>query len=233
MKNVAKLIVLIISNLFTRMLDHRRTVIPRKLLYSIQTATMKNYHYRGVPFHKNPFDIAIYLRLLADLKPKVIVEVGSASGGTAKFFADQTNILELNTKVFSIDINPVQGSDQTNLTFLEGDIFRLEDSRLPEILRSVERPLLVVEDGPHTFEGCLSALNFFHKHMQPGDMIVIEDGNLREFGSRYLGLNDGPNRAVKVFLKSNPNQYFIRTDLCDLWGRNATWNTDGYLERIG
>jgi len=192
---------------------------------------MKNYHWRGLPFHKNPFDIAIYLKILQDLMPKVIIEIGSASGGSAKFFADQTKLLELGSSVYSLDINPVVGLNEKNLHFFEGDILRLEDSLVPKILKDAKRPLLVVEDGPHTFEGCLAALNFFHMHLEPGDMIVVEDGNLRDFGIRYLGLNDGPNRAVKEFLKFHSNQYTVRTDLCDFYGQNATWNTDGYLER--
>lgn len=220
-----------VTNIMRRRFDPRKTLIPPKLLGTIQEAMLENYRWRGLPFHKNPFDIAIYLKILQDLKPKVIIEIGSASGGSAKFFADQTKLLELGSSVYSLDINPVVGLNEKNLRFFEGDILRLEDSPVPKILKDAKRPLLVVEDGPHTFEGCLAALNFFHMHLEPGDMIVVEDGNLRDFGIRYLGLNDGPNRAVKEFLKFHSNQYTVRTDLCDFYGQNATWNTDGYLER--
>lgn len=230
-RNVGTFLVLSVANLLKRWLDPRRTIIPPKLLRTIQKASVEQYRWRGLPFAKNPFDIALYLKILWDLQPKVIIEIGSYRGGSAKFFADQTKILGLGTKVYSIDIDAVRGLDESNLHFFEGDVLNLEDSPLPEVLKSVDRPLLVVEDGPHTFEGCSAALDFFHPHLQPGDMIVIEDGNLRDFGNRYLGLDDGPNRAVKDFLKFHPSEYVIRTDLCDFFGRNATWNTNGYLER--
>lgn len=220
------------ANAVKRSLDRRRTIVPRRLLQSIQQGMM-DYRYRGILCTKNPFDLAIYLRLLYDLKPKTIIEIGSASGGAAKFFADQTKVLGIGTKVWSLDINPVCGFDEDNLFFLEGDILRLDDSPLRNILAEAEGPLLVIEDGPHTFQASLAALNFFKPHMKSGDIIVVEDGNLRDLGKLYLGLNDGPNRAVRKFLKANPKEFIVRIDLCDSFGRNATWNTDGYLEKVG
>lgn len=221
-----------VANAVKRARDPRRTVVPPKLLRKIQEGTMA-YRYRGIPCIKNPFDLAIYLSLLNTLKPKTIIEIGSASGGSAKFFADQTGLLGIGTKVWSLDIYPVLGLDEKNLTFLEGDIHRLEDSPLPGILAGAVGPILVIEDGPHTFEGSSAALEFFGQHLRIGDMIVIEDGNLRDLGDKYLRWDDGPNRAVKKFMSTRTNEFTIRVDLCDSFGKNVTWNTDGYLQKIG
>lgn len=221
-----------VANAVKRARDPRRTVIPRKLLRKIQAGTVA-YRYRGILCTKNPFDLAIYLSLLDTLKPKTIIEIGSASGGAAKFFADQTGLLGIGTKVWSLDIDPVLGLDEKNLTFLEGDIHCLENSPLPGILAMAVGPILVIEDGPHTFEGSFAALEFFEQHLRIGDMIVVEDGNLRDLGNQYLSYNDGPNRAVRKFMSTRTDEFTIRVDLCDSFGRNATWNTDGYLQKIG
>lgn len=178
---------------------------------------------------KNPFDVAIYLKLLWDLSPRTIIEIGSYGGGSGKFFADQTQVLGLDTKVWSFDIEPVESLDEENLKFLDADIHDLAQSDLPKILASAKRPILVVEDGPHTYEGCAAALKFFDDFLQPGDYIVVEDGNLRDMDE--LTFLDGPNRAIKEFLAANGDRYEVDLNYCDMFGRNMTWNTDGYLRR--
>lgn len=216
--------------LFSRIVDRRRTIVPKRLLTAVQDGTLR-YEYQGVRCTKNPFDLALYLKLLWDLKPQTIIEIGSAAGGSGRFFSDQSGLFGLDASVWSFDVHPVIGLDRPNLKFLYGDIHSLESSALPEILKTAKRPLLVVEDGPHTYEGCKAALTFFHEFLDVGDYIVVEDGNLRELG--YLSLEDGPNRAIKEFLGRRGAEYEVDLRYCDQFGRNVTWNTDGYLRRIG
>lgn len=212
-----------------KLTDVRRTILPGKVLTQIQRGA-HNYEYRGIRCIKNPFDLAIYLKVLWEMKPRTIFEIGSASGGSAKFFADQTAVLGLDTMVYSFDIKAVKGLDEDRLRFFEADIHNLEKSAIPDLLRHAERPILVIDDGPHTFEGCRASLEFFHPFLSPGDQFVVEDGNLRDLG--YLEYQDGPNRAIKEFLGKRGGDYEIAYDYCDTFGQNATWNTDGYLRRV-
>ena len=216
-------------SLLMRPFSGSRTVLPSGLLRTIQRGTM-NYSYRGSSMLKNPFDLAIYLLLLDQLMPRTIIEIGSAYGGSGRFFADQTRIRDLDTMVYSFDINPVTNSDRDNLRFLKADIHDLQASELPRLLATAPRPWLVVEDGPHTFEGSLAALQFFDEFLRPGDYIVVEDGNLLDLG--HFELRNGPVRAIRKFLQDRSENYVIDRELCDLYGRNATWNKDGYLKRI-
>lgn len=211
-----------------RVFDPDRSAIPRQLLVKIQDATFK-YSFDGVICIKNPFDLALYTLLLSKLRPKTIIEIGSASGGSGMWFAAQTKGLALEATVYSYDIKPPEGLDSDNLKFNFGDIYQLQNSNLPEILASCPRPLLVVEDGPHTYEGCFSALNFFDKYLSPGDYIVIEDGIVHELG--YQEYTNGPNRAIHDFLLDKGNTYLVDRDYCDFYGYNVTWNTNGYLKK--
>ena len=95
--------------------------------------------------------------------------------------------------VVSLDIQPVVGVDADGVRFLAGDINHLAASELPAILADCPRPILVIEDGPHTFEGCLNALRFFDGYLQSGEFIIIEDGILRDLGLKSL--DNGPNRG--------------------------------------
>lgn len=48
------------------------------------------YTYRGIPMVKNSFDFALYPRLLHQIRPATIIEVGTFYGGSAVWMADLT-----------------------------------------------------------------------------------------------------------------------------------------------
>ena len=209
-----------------RFLNRERSALSYQTLVKIQDATMRST-YRGRVFWKNPFDIALYIRLIEQVRPATIIEIGSFNGGSALWFASQCRAIDLHTQVFSVDIAKVELEVDANVHFLQGDIHHLQESMLPKILETCERPLLVVEDGPHTYEGSLSALRFFDSYIRSGEYIVVEDGIVSDL--RVRNLKNGPNRAIKEFLKSRPNAYKIDREFCDFYGRNVTWNTNGFL----
>lgn len=208
--------------------DHQRSSLPLGLIHRVQEASFR-FKFAGRACTKNPFDLALYAMLLSELRPSILIEIGSQEGGSAKFFATLLRGLGLETAVWSFDVKPVQDSDEQGLSFRYADIHDLAQSALPAIL-SAERkgPILVVEDGPHTYEGCLAALGFFGAYLSSGDYIVVEDGILKDL--RYRGLKNGPNRAVDEFLRNN-SEWIVDREYCDFYGRNATWNTNGYLRK--
>lgn len=209
--------------------DPRGSALRGRSLKAINSGVMR-YRWNGVECYKNPLDLALYGLLLSELRPQTIIEIGSASGGSALWFAGQLRALAIEGSVYSFDIKPPNIAGSSSVTFSFGDIFRLEESDLPLILDSCDRPLLVIEDGPHTYEACSAALAFFDRFLRPGDYIVIEDGNVRELGKYWY--RNGPNRAVRDFLNRRPAAYKADRRLCDFFGRNMTGNTDGYLRRV-
>ena len=48
--------------------------------------------WRGMPLMKNVFDFAIYPALIAELRPRTMFEVGSGSGASAAWFADNLTL---------------------------------------------------------------------------------------------------------------------------------------------
>jgi cephalosporin hydroxylase len=210
--------------------DPYRSALGRRTLQSIQSGTLR-YTFKDVPCLKNPFDLALYTMLLAQVRPTTIVEVGSAAGGSALWFATQARGLGLDCRVLSVDITPVTTVNDPDVVFLDGDINNLADSALPGLLADRTGQLLVIEDGPHPFSGCLAALRFFDTHTRPGDYVVVEDGIAKDLGYRHL--RNGPERAVGQFLSDCDNRYVIDRHYCDFYGRNVTWNPNGYLRRVG
>lgn len=204
------------------------TSLPARSLVNVHYSIF-NYRYRGIPLAKSPFDLALFSMLIDQLQPRTIVEIGTLSGGSALWFADQTRVRGLETHVFSLDHVQMAKVEDPRIAFLTGDIHHLEDSDLPRILQDCPRPLLVTEDGPHTREASRSALDFFDRYLQPGEYIVVEDGVARDLGLWWY--KNGPNKAVRDFLAARGDFYEVDRAFCDFFGRNVTWSPNAFLRR--
>ena len=201
-----------------------------EFLQHYQNGTLR-YLYRGIRCLKNPIDLAIYLKLIWDLKPKTIIEIGSKDGGSALLWSDITRIYRLDCQVYSLDIEPPSLPIAAAVTFAQGDVHNLGPVFDELGLAHAPHPWLVTEDSAHSFSGCLAALRFLAGAMRPGDVLVMEDGNLAEIGleERYDG---GPSRAIATFMDEQPETYAIMPEYCDMFGPNATYNPNGYLRRL-
>ena len=204
--------------------------IPYPLLMSIQKATMA-HRYRGVAMLKNPFDLALYPLLLAQARPRTLIEIGSHQGGSALWFADTAAALGFPMHVHSIDLAEVDGVHHPEVTFLRGDARDLRTVLGDDRVAALPRPLLVVEDSDHRFATCLAVLAFFDRWLRPGEYIVVEDGILSDMQVAEL-YDGGPLRAIEQFLAATGGRYVVDREFCDYFGRNVTWNVDGYLRRV-
>lgn len=200
--------------------------IPYELLMKIQQGTMA-YRYRGLPLLKNPFDLALYPLLLEAVRPATLIEIGSYGGGSAVWFAEQ----QPGMRVVSVDLEPPHGVEHTNVEFLRGDACRLGATLTDERMASIARPLLVIEDSSHVAGTTAAVLDFFDRWLRAGEYIVVEDGILTAMcaAATYDG---GPLRAIHEFLERTNGRYEIDRSYCDYFGRNVTWNVDGYLRRV-
>ena len=198
--------------------------IPYELLMKIQQGTMA-YRYRGVPMLKNPFDLALYPMLLERAQPQTLIEIGTHAGGSALWFADQRPGMH----VLSIDLQTPEAVSHPSVQFLRGDAHRLGEVLTD--MESLARPLLVIEDSSHMAATTAAVLDFFDRWMRPGEYLVVEDGILTDMrvADAYGG---GPLRAIHDFLARTRGRYEIDRTFCDYYGRNVTWNVDGYLRRI-
>jgi cephalosporin hydroxylase len=189
----------------------------------------KGHHntiYRGVNCVKSPFDYVIYQMIIEEVKPDLIIEIGSFEGGSALYLAD---LLELHGKgeVHTIDVEDridkrvrenkrieffFEGFEKYNLGLAEG------------------KKVIVIEDGSHQYKDTLSAMNKFATVVSLNSYLIVEDGIVDALGlsREHKG---GPVRAIKEFLPEN-NNFEIAYNWCDFFGKNATFNVIGYLKRV-
>lgn len=208
------------------------TDMPGQMLEKIQNGVLRSV-YRGVKFLKSPLDVGLYLQLLAKLRPRTIVEIGCRFGGSALWFADMMAAHGVTPRVVTVDIDPQPPYEDARINVVTGDAADLSSCLPPEWLAAAPRPWLIVEDSSHYYRHSLAVLEFFDPLLQSGDYIVVEDGVVSHLPSaHYAQYENGPNRAVADFLARRGASYRIDTELCDFYGRNVTYNPNGWLERL-
>lgn len=188
-----------------------------------------NVQYKGVPYLKCPMDYVLYQMLIMNIKPDLIIEIGTLNGGGALYYADLLYLLgkgQVHTINLYNEVYDQKVFDHGQIKFFYGgfDAYDIEENT-----KGFEK-ILVIDDAAHTYEDVLKALNKFNKVVSKESYFIVEDGVVSFTGAadRYGG---GPRRAIDEFLQTNDN-FIVDRSLCDFFGTNATFNPDGYLKRI-
>ncbi len=187
-----------------------------------------NVCYKGIPAVKCPFDYVLYQMIIWEVKPDLVIEIGTFKGGSTLYLAD---LLELNQKgiIHTIDL-PGNQEDPILKTHPRIKIFKEGFKKYDVAPLSSYEKILVIEDGSHQYEDSLKALHLFSSYVKKDSYYIVEDGIVTELG-KEKDFNGGPQRAVAEFLRSN-NEFEIERKWCDFFGPNATFNVNGYLKRI-
>nr|WP_295469464.1 CmcI family methyltransferase [Mesorhizobium sp.] len=207
------------------------TDLPQDTIAAMQKGIM-GWSYRGRPTWKCPMDLALYSSVLDEIAPRSVVEFGSNRGGSALWLADQLTARGIDgAHIWSLDINPVTDLDDPRITFGYCDAAEPATYIGLADLAALPKPLLVIDDASHMAAHVLAVLRFVDGTLEPGDYLIVEDGILNELGwcDEYHG---GPLAALRTFLAERPDRYQIDRARCDFFGRNVTWNPEGYLRRV-
>jgi cephalosporin hydroxylase len=170
--------------------------------------------WRGMPLMKNVFDFAIYPALIAELRPRTVFEVGSGSGASAAWFADNLMLCGIEGRIYSVDLVKAE-ANHPGVDFRQGDCSDPERLFDGGLLRSAPHPWLVVEDAHHNVAAVLEQ---FHAFLSPGDYLVVEDSDVKR-------------EALRSFVGAHPDDYLVDTRFTDYFGRNATCAADSILVR--
>lgn len=197
--------------------------------FDLQTIYKGHYNvsYRGITMQKNPFDYLLYQMLINEVKPDLIIEIGSYNGASALYYSDLLDLLG-NGIVHSIDIedhiHPL-AKDKSNITFFLGGY---QNYNL-DLVKNF-KTIMVIDDGSHQYEDVLQAFDRFSSIITVGSYFVVEDG-IVSFLGMSKNFNGGPLRAIEEFISKNDN-FEIDRKYCDFFGKNATFNVNGFLKRI-
>ena len=192
-----------------------------------------NLNWRGAEMLKNPCDLWSYIDIFQELKPSVIIETGTHYGASAMFYADICNILNINCKVITIDINPKWSIDPESLNILSLKGMSTDDSVVDEVRTYVQRHsnsgnVVVMLDSDHSKENVLRELRIYSQFVTEGSYVIVEDTNVNGHPS-FPSHGPGPWEAVDEFISGKGCAYFEvdRTKERFL----LTFNPRGYLRK--
>ena len=200
-------------------------------LYHHQREVIKKRQvsWMGVPLLKCVLDAWIYQEILCEVRPDVVVEIGSWAGGSTLYFAHLLDLLG-HGQVVSVDI------DRTDYRVAHPRIVEVTgDSGSPGVVAQVGRICegksgLVLHDGAHGRDQVLRDLHAYSPFVSVGSYLIVEDGIIDAFlpGKGLSDLAEGPLCAVEEFLRQRSD--FIPDPVRERY--LITYNPQGYLKRI-
>jgi cephalosporin hydroxylase len=194
-----------------------------RLYYNSPTWT-KTY-WLGVRTQKAPSDLWIYQEILHETRPDVIVETGTADGGSALYLASMCDLVG-HGRVITIDIEPENPTlpKHERIRYVRGR--SSVDPGLDLELGPSSR-VMVILDSDHTEAHVRAELERFAPLVSPGCYLIIEDTNIN--GHPVLPtFGPGPMEAAQEFLATHPEFEVDR-------GRErhlVTMHPRGYLRRV-
>lgn len=206
-----------------------RLSVRQWLLYHQRNVIYEYCTWMGLKALKNPLDAWIYQEILHEVRPDIVIELGSAAGGGTLYLA---HILELlgHGVVVSIDVDRSDyRAEHERIVTITGN------SSAPETLASVRmlcagKRVVVIHDADHHKEQVLADLLSYAPFVTVGSYLIVEDGIVDLFRPHEaLGvLYDGPLKATEEFLRrstdfevdSQRERYLL------------TYNPRGFLRRV-
>jgi cephalosporin hydroxylase len=155
----------------------------------------------GVAAWKCPLDLWVYQELIHEIRPDLIVETGTAFGGSALYLASICDLVGQG-EVVTIDVSEFPSRPRHGrITYLLGS------STAPAVVAQVAamaegKRALVILDSDHRKEHVLEELKAYSPLVGRGSYIVVEDTNVN--GHPILpDFGPGPMEAVSEFLRHN------------------------------
>lgn len=167
-------------------------------LYYYSDNTWGNTYWLGTPAQKCPLDLWIYQEIIYETKPEVIIETGTAHGGSALFFA---NICDLAGKgeVITIDISECDISHPRITKIIGNSVSNEVINQVKEIVDN--KVAMVILDSDHSKNHVLKEMELYSDFVSIGNYLVVEDTNIN--GHPVLPRwGRGPMEAVNEFLKN-------------------------------
>ncbi len=199
--------------------EERKTTTQNKrqingLPFVISQGTHSLIKWREYDLYKTANDLVIYSMLLNELRPEIIIELGSGNGGSAVWMADICKSLGLDFHIFSYDIKK-PNFKYNDITFIEFDINTLDDDEGFPLLHSLNNKRILVIEDAHV--NVLSVLYTVNKFLTSGDYLIVEDSTEKQ-------------KHIEEFIKKEPRRFMLDQYYLDFFGTNMTCSFDSIFK---
>lgn len=177
-----------------------------------------------IPTQKNPLDAWIFQEIICETKPDVIIECGSACGGSALYMAMVMDRIK-HGKIISIELKDMKNFPKhPRITYLIGDSTSSEIIQQIQTLITPKDKIMVILDSDHHKDHVLREMGIYAPMVSFGQYIIVEDTFWKSDED-----NMGPEDAIQEFIKKNPEMFEIDKEREKFL---ITYNPDGYLKKI-
>jgi len=177
--------------------------------YFYYSRAWANTYWLGIKILKSPLDLWVYQEILFELQPDIIIECGSASGGSALFYASICDIINRG-RIISIDIEERERPIHERIKYLIGSSISAEIiAKIKKEIKAADK-VLVSLDSDHHKDHVLSELKLYSQIVTKDSYLIVEDTNINGHPvvPKY---GPGPMEALEEFLKENNDFIIDRT----------------------
>jgi len=175
---------------------------------------------------KTPLDLWVYQEIIHELRPDLIIETGTARGGSALYLASICDLIGTG-RVLTIDLKDWLGRPvHDRIQYLLGSS---TDTRTIEAVSEQAdkaKTTLVILDSGHAADHVVEELELYAPFVSPGSYVIVEDTNLNGHPIKR-SYGPGPMEAVNSYLKEHAEFSLDRSREKFLF----TFNPRGYLKR--
>lgn len=182
----------------------------------VRTGYVRSFSWKGIPILQYPSDLIVMQELIYAIRPRHIIETGTAYGGMTIFYADMIDRVG-GASVISIDHNiPPSTEELINgqhtgflVDLIKGD--STDKKTISKIEKCIDGgPVIVSLDSDHTCNHVFDELNLYSSFVTPGSYIIVFDTAIEIYGHldppaphRKWAPGNSPMTAVMKFLPSH------------------------------
>jgi cephalosporin hydroxylase len=196
-------------------------------LYDSAEAPWHNTSWLGVPAQKIPQDMWTYQEIIYETRPDVLIEAGTADGGSAYYFASIFDLVGRG-RVITIDIeDSPKRPKHERIKYVLGSSTAAEIvDRVRGLIAPGER-VMVSLDSNHRKAHVAQELKIYGDLVTPGCYWVVEDTNINGHPV-YWTYGPGPMEALREFL--GKDRRYVSDRSREKYG--VTFYPEGWLRRV-
>jgi cephalosporin hydroxylase len=179
---------------------------------------------------KLPTDLWMYQELITRVQPHLVIETGTAKGGSALWYAHVLDVLSApaDCRVVTVDLDACEVPHPRVVSIVGSSTAPEVVARVRAMARACGGPVLISLDSDHSEAHVAAEIAAYADLVTVGSWLVVEDTNV---GGRpvWVSIEDGgPGAAVQAFLTTRDD--FVVDVYCERHGH--TNNPGGWLRRI-
>jgi cephalosporin hydroxylase len=193
---------------FTMKLRPKRTLgrlVARRYHYELirETANFSTTSWLGTPIWQNVLDLWTIQESIAEVRPSLLIEVGTNRGGSAMFYAHLMDLMG-EGHIVTVDIERLHELDHPRVDFIHGDSVAPETvDQVRAAAAAADGPVMVILDGLHDRDHVAKELELYAPLVTPGSLLLSQDGVIDDLRV-FRDSRPGPLPANRDFLARHP-----------------------------